>query len=84
MTKDQFGKLWSGCTELRWRVDIGAKDQLLGRELGKLRLPEIQSFVEHFDECLDRAYSYELWGAAYIIQGAAAKSQNESSEQHPE
>jgi hypothetical protein len=27
----------------------------------------VRSFNAHFDDCEDRAYSYELWAAAYII-----------------
>jgi uncharacterized protein DUF4240 len=73
MTKDQFWEIVDRVHRASGGgVDIGAKDQLLGRELGKLPLQEIQSFVGHFHECLDRAYSYELWGAAYIIQGGCS------------
>jgi hypothetical protein len=28
---------------------------------------EVRSFHAHFDECYDRAYTWELWAAAYII-----------------
>ena len=48
-------------------VDIAAKEGLLERELRKLSSEQLQSFRDHFDECLDRAYSHELWAAAFII-----------------
>jgi hypothetical protein len=48
------------------------KCELLGAELRRLGLDEVRSFHGHFDECLDRAYSWELWAAAYIIGGGCS------------
>ena len=53
-------------------VDIAAKEGLLERELRKLSSEQLQSFRDHFDECLDRAYSHELWAAAFIINGGCS------------
>jgi hypothetical protein len=47
--------------------DMDRKCELLERELRQLPLEEVRSFDAHFDECYDRAYSWELWAAAYII-----------------
>ena len=45
------------------------KCETLKSELGKLSLAHLQSFAKFFGECLIRAYTRELWGAAYIIGG---------------
>ena len=48
------------------------KCELLDAELRRLPLEEVRSFHAHFDECKDRAYSWELWAAAYIIGGGCS------------
>ncbi len=48
------------------------KCKLLGNELRRLSLDEVRSFQDHFDDCDDRAYSWELWAAAYIIHGGCS------------
>ena len=45
------------------------KCETLKSELGKLSLAHLQSFAKFFGECLIRAYTRELWGAAYIVGG---------------
>ncbi|MEQ1823701.1 MAG: DUF4240 domain-containing protein [Fimbriimonadaceae bacterium] len=53
----------------------GGMDEKLGKleaELAKLPTAEKQSFADHFDECDARAYSWELWGAAYVIHGGCS------------
>jgi hypothetical protein len=49
------------------RGDFDYKCELLEQELRKLPLAEVQSFDTHFTDCLYRAYTWELWAAAYII-----------------
>ena len=57
------------------RVRVPAPDspdgkyETLKTELGKRPLADLQSFARHLSECFIRAYTYELWGAAYIIGG---------------
>lgn len=48
------------------------KCELLEVELRRLPLDELRSFHRHFDECEDRAYTWELWAAAYIIGGGCS------------
>jgi hypothetical protein len=47
--------------------DMDRKCELVGAELRQLPLEEVRAFHAHFYECQDRAYSWELWAAAYII-----------------
>ena len=53
-------------------VDIDKRFEVFERELGKLTLEELQSFDAHFEDCLDRAYTWGLWGAAYVIGGGCS------------
>jgi hypothetical protein len=48
------------------------KCELLETRLRKLPLQEVLSFHAHFTECLDRAYSWSMWAAAYIIGGGCS------------
>jgi hypothetical protein len=43
--------------------------EVLKRQLSPLSLVELRAFQAHFRDGLARAYSYDLWGAAYIIGG---------------
>lgn len=57
-----------------WRViesGVGAPDssETVSRELDKLTPEELVSFQRHFDCLVDSAYTWELWGAAYTIEG---------------
>lgn len=53
-------------------VDIGKKEELLADELRELSLQEVRSFYEHFCDCRDRAYTWDVWAAAYIIGGGCS------------
>jgi hypothetical protein len=66
MTLDQFWRLIENVHQ-KSRGNIDKKFVLLEAELEKLSLAEVQSFDSHFRDCLDRAYTHELWGAAYAI-----------------
>lgn len=50
-------------------TDIDRRFEVLEAELGNLSLAEVQSFDVHFTDCLDRAFTWELWGAAYVMSG---------------
>jgi hypothetical protein len=52
--------------------DFEKKCEFLDTELRRLPLPEVLSFDAHFTECLDRAYTWELWAAAYIMGGGCS------------
>ena len=52
--------------------DMDEKRELLDAELRRLSLDEVRAFQRHFDEWDDRAYTWELWAAAYIIGGGCS------------
>ena len=45
---------------------------LVVKQLSALPQEEIAGFIRVFDELLDRAYLWDLWGAAYIINGGCS------------
>jgi hypothetical protein len=69
MTIDQFWKIIED-VHRESGTDIDRRFEVLEAELGNLSLVEVQSFDMHFTDCLDRAFTWELWGAAYVISGA--------------
>lgn len=71
MTLDQF---WNVVEKVHRDSggDMDRKCELLDAELRRLALDEVRSFHRHFDECEDRAYTWELWAAAYIIGGGCS------------
>ncbi len=71
MTLDQF---WNIVEEVHDASggDMDKKCELLDTKLRHLSLDGVRSFHAHFYECLDRAYSWELWAAAYIIGGGCS------------
>src|SRR6266496_6003634 len=52
--------------------DMKTKCNLLQAELEKLSPKDVHSFADHFTDCRDRAYNWELWVAAYIIGGGCS------------
>lgn len=44
----------------------------LEKDLRELPADQIESFQTHFDALMDRAYSWDLWGAAYLIGGGCS------------
>src|SRR5262245_65925618 len=40
--------------------------------LTHLSLEEIIDYQKHFYECMDQSYTWDLWGAAFIIQGGCS------------
>lgn len=51
------------------------KCDLLRTRLAALSSEELLSFLNHFEERMDQAYSWDLWGAAYIIGGGCGDDQ---------
>lgn len=41
-------------------------------QLKELPPEEVRSFSDHFDDCEDIAYKWDLWAAAYIIGGGCS------------
>lgn len=71
MTKEIFWQLVEK-VHIASRGDMEVKCKLLNAELRQLPLAEVQSFEAHFIECLDEAYTWPLWAAAYIIGGGCS------------
>jgi hypothetical protein len=44
----------------------------LASELARRSIAEIQAFQEHYDRCIVRAYRWDLWGAAYVMNGGCS------------
>jgi hypothetical protein len=45
---------------------------VLAAGLAKRSASEIQAFQQHYDRCIVRAYTWELWGAAYVMNGGCS------------
>jgi hypothetical protein len=71
MTAEEFWKIIDR-VHAASKGGMDAKCTLLREELRKLPAKEIRSFEEHFADCEARAYSWELWAAAYIIGGGCS------------
>jgi hypothetical protein len=56
----------------RSQGEMDAKCQLLQAELRKLTPADAAAFSDIFDSVNDRAYSWPLWGAAYVINGGCS------------
>lgn len=60
-----------------WQIIEKGKDSdtpeaIIARELEKLSAAEIISYQEHFEQFFVRAYRWDLWGAAYLINGGCS------------
>ncbi len=71
MTRDQF---WQLIDSIRSRsgADMDARIEFVRDELCKLAPKEVIDYTEHFDALFHDAYSWDLWGAAYIIFGGCS------------
>jgi hypothetical protein len=54
------------------RNDTDAHEERLVARLAKLPVNRILDFAHLWDQMLDRAYFWNLWGAAYIINGGCS------------
>jgi hypothetical protein len=52
--------------------DMDSKCALLKQELARLPKNDAADFARHFDEKMDRAFDWSLWGAAYVINGGCS------------
>jgi hypothetical protein len=70
MDADRF---WSLIEQSRRDADdIDEQCAALGRLLDELSVEEIVAFQDRFDEFHRRAYSWDLWGAAYVMGGGCS------------
>lgn len=71
MTIDEFWRLVDAAS-----AAAGGKVELYGdmlrRVLSPLTPEELVSFDSHFTRHLSRAYKWDLWGAAYLINGGSS------------
>lgn len=65
MTIDEF---W----ELVADLPTDSAEQALKTRIGRLDAQALREFQEHFDRLHVQAYSWSLWGAAYIIHGGCS------------
>lgn len=63
--KKQFWKHLEG-------LNKEAAEEDLRKRLLKLSPERIAQFQEHFDREMDRAYNWELWAAAYVMEGGCS------------
>nr|NJM01067.1 DUF4240 domain-containing protein [Desulfobacula sp.] len=52
--------------------DMDRKCELLKIRLGKLNEQDLKDFIGHFDDADAKAYTWPLWGAAYIMHGGCS------------
>jgi hypothetical protein len=68
MTRKEF---WEHIRASR-RVDPEAHQERLTKRLAKLPVPDILDFDHWWDVALAEAYHWNLWGAAYLINGGCS------------
>jgi hypothetical protein len=52
--------------------NMSAKRRLLHKELRRLSAKEVRPFDARFGDCEAKAYTWDLWAAAYIIAGGCS------------
>jgi len=67
MTREKFWSIVDGVSAAGG--DMRAKCELLATALRGLPTADVAAFCVQFDECDDRAFTWELWAAAYIMGG---------------
>lgn len=70
MPAERFWELIRRTT--KYQDDQDAQMEALRLELRQLSAEEIEAFERAFHEQQKRAYSWDLWGAAYIMNGGAS------------
>jgi hypothetical protein len=68
MTRDEF---WEHIRASR-RVDPEEHAERLAKRLAKLPVGEILDFDRWWDVALNQSYRWDLWGAAYVIDGGCS------------
>lgn len=67
MTEDEF---WGIIDQAR--RDGGDRIRALAKHLAKRSRTDLEAFQRHYDEALVRAYRWDLWGAAYLMNGGCS------------
>jgi hypothetical protein len=70
MEEDKFWWIISGTT--RTKNDREAQCGQLKKQLNDLTAAEIASFELRFEELKRRIYSWDVWGATYVVHGGAS------------
>jgi hypothetical protein len=71
MTVDQFWNLIDRVHSAS-QGDMDKKCAFLKHEFQDLSVPEVVSYQTHFDQAMDAAYTWPLWGVAYIMNGGCS------------
>jgi hypothetical protein len=71
LTIDQFWELIEAAHTVA-QGNPNTKEAALRRAIESLSPENIVAFAKHWDECDARAYRWDLWGAAYVIQGGCS------------
>ncbi len=53
-------------------ADVDARVESLRQVLAEESPEELQSFQKHYDEMISRSYHWDLWAAAYMINGGCS------------
>lgn len=68
MKIDEFWALIESANE-QSQGDMDRKCELVQAAVSSLSPESAAQFSKHFDDAMNRAYSWDLWGAAYVING---------------
>ncbi len=71
MTEDEFWRIVEEIN-LPGAGDMAAKERLLAQHLEGRDAEAVGAFGDHMDVMMDKAYSWPLWAAAYIIDGGCS------------
>ncbi len=71
MTADEFWEIVDRIHE-QSQGDMETKCELLKENLSTLDKDSLLAFSRHFDSFDHKAYTWELWGAAYVINGGCS------------
>ena len=71
MHVDQFWQ-FIDAVKVKAGADTEAREDALRAVLGSLGPAELQSFQNHYDQLIALSYRWDLWAAAYIINGGCS------------
>jgi hypothetical protein len=70
MSEDQFWAIIASTTA--YESDPDAQLAALHAALSRLSVEQVLAYEATFDQLMRRSYSWDLWGAAYLINGGAS------------
>jgi len=68
----QSNQFWSVIDEMGETADVSRKLAVLTTSLNKMSPDEVASFQHQLEYELVAAYSWDLWGAAYVVNGGCS------------